>query len=194
MLAVIEKVTQLNNARSSGNANLILVGFMGTGKSSVGRRVAARLGREFFDFDTALEARFGRPVARIFAEEGEAVFRAAEADLCRSLPLDAGLVVATGGGVVVPPANREALHARGIVVCLIGDPATLTARLLAEGHAKRPMLGDEPEAAVTRLLAARAAAYAAIPLQVDTTGLDVDAVAERVLAVYAAQVKERETP
>jgi shikimate kinase len=176
------------------NANLILVGFMGTGKSSVGRRVAARLGREFFDFDTALEARFGRPVARIFAEEGAAVFRAAEADLCRSLPLDAGLVVATGGGVVVPPANREALHARGIVVCLIGDPATLTARLLAEGHAKRPMLGDAPEAAVTRLLAARAAAYAAIPLQVDTTGLDVDAVAERVLAVYAAQVKERETP
>jgi shikimate kinase len=175
------------------NANLILVGFMGTGKSSVGRRVAARLGREFLDFDAALEARFNRPVPRIFAEEGEAVFRAAEADLCRSLPPDAGLVVATGGGVVVPPANRDALHACGIVVCLTADPTTLTGRLLAEGHGKRPMLGDQPEAAVTRLLATRAGAYATIPLQVDTTGLDVDAVAERVLALYTAQVKERET-
>jgi shikimate kinase len=176
------------------NANLILVGFMGTGKSSVGRRVAARLGRQFLDFDAVLEARFGRPVSRIFAEEGEAVFRAAEADLCRSLPPDVGLVVATGGGVVVPRANRDALHLCGIVVCLTANPATLTGRLLAEGHGKRPMLGDQPEDAVTRLLAARAAAYAAIPLQVDTSGLDVDTVTERVLAVYKAQLEERETP
>jgi shikimate kinase len=86
------------------------------------------------------------------------------------------------------------LHAGGIVICLTADPETLTARLLAEGHGKRPMLGDQPEDAVTRLLAARAAAYAANPLQVDTSGLDVDTVAERVLAVYKAQLEERETP
>ncbi|HMA37063.1 MAG TPA: shikimate kinase, partial [Chloroflexia bacterium] len=134
--------------------------------------------------DTALAARFGKPVAQIFAEDGEAVFRAAEAELCRALAPQAGLVVATGGGAVVDPANRAALAARGVLICLTCAPAALVARLPAAGVAARPLLAGDPEAAIRGLLAARAAVYGAIPLQVDTTGLDVEAVAERVLAVY----------
>ena len=171
--------------------NLILTGFMGTGKSSVGSRIAGWLGRPFVDFDREIEARFGRPVARIFAEEGEATFRATEAALCRALAPAAGLVVATGGGAVVDPANRAALAARGILVCLQATPGALQARLQAAGVATRPMLGADPDAAMARLLAARAAAYAAVPLQVDTTGQDVDAVARQVLALWEAACRER---
>src|SRR5690242_21853839 len=98
-----------SRAGETQRPNLILTGFMGTGKSSVGRLIAAWRERPFLDFDTELEARFGRPIPRIFAEEGEAVFRAAESELCRTLPAGAGLVVATGGGAVVNPANREVL-------------------------------------------------------------------------------------
>src|SRR5438445_9593744 len=82
----------------SGRANLILAGFMGTGKTSVGQIIARHWGSRFVDFDAELEARFGRLVAEIFATEGEAAFRAAEAALCRALPPGAGWVVATGGG------------------------------------------------------------------------------------------------
>jgi shikimate kinase len=173
-------------ATTAAGPNLILTGFMGTGKSSVGRLIAAWRDRPFLDFDTELEARFGRPVARIFAEEGEAVFRAAEADLCRTLPPAGGLVVATGGGAVVNPANRAALQACGILVCLTCRPDVLLARLQAAGLDKRPLLGADAEAALRRLLSARAAAYAAIPWQVDTSDLAIAATARRVLELYDA--------
>ncbi len=167
-----------------GKPNLILTGFMGTGKSSVARTIAAQTGRPGRDFDAELVAHFGRPIAQVFAEEGEATFRAAEATLCRELVPDAGLVIATGGGAAVDPTNRAALQARGILICLTADPATLLARLLADGVATRPLLGSDP-AALRRLWESRAAAYAAIPWHVDTTGLTVPQVTAAVLAVYA---------
>ncbi|HUS16112.1 MAG TPA: shikimate kinase [Chloroflexia bacterium] len=164
--------------------NLILAGFMGTGKSSVAACIAGWTGHHVLDFDAALAAQFGKPIARIFAEEGERAFRAAEAALCRSIPLGAGWIVAVGGGAVVDPGNRAALAERGVLVCLTADPVELVARLTAPEAGTRPLLGTDPEAAVRALLAARAPAYAAIPLQVDTTGLDVHAVAGRVLVLY----------
>ncbi len=164
--------------------NLILTGFMGTGKSSVARVIAAQTGRPWRDFDTELVVHFGRSIAQVFAEEGEAVFRAAEAALCRALLPDAGLVVATGGGAAVEPVNRSVLLERGVLICLTADPAALVARLLADDVPTRPLLGSDPVAAFRRLLAERAPAYAAIPWQVDTTGLTVPQVAAAVLAIY----------
>ena len=157
---------------------------MGTGKSSVVQVIAAQTGRPWRDFDAELVAHFGRPIAQVFAEEGEAEFRTAEAALCCSVPPAAGLVIATGGGAAVDPANRAALQARGVLICLTADPAALMARLLAAGAPTRPLLGADPEAAIRRLLLARAAAYAAIPWHVDTTGLTVSQVAAAVLVVY----------
>ena len=88
------------------NPNIILTGFMGTGKTAVGQAVAERLGRWFVDMDAAIERRAGKPVSAIFAHDGEAAFRAMEAALCRELAGERNLVIATGGGALVAAANR----------------------------------------------------------------------------------------
>ena len=98
--------------------NITLVGFMGTGKSAVGRRLAEALGREFVDMDAVLEARQGLPVARIFAVKGEEFFRGLERELVAELAARRGLVIAAGGGVVLNPANLRQLSAAGPVICL----------------------------------------------------------------------------
>ncbi len=168
--------------------NLILTGFMGTGKTSIGRRIAAAWDRPFLDFDAELARRFGRPIPQIFAEEGEPAFRAAEAALCGALPVDAGLVVATGGGTVVDPVSRASLEARGVLICLRARGDVLLARLQAAGPATRPMLGADPPAALARLLAAREPAYAAVALQVDTSDASPEAVVAAIEALYEAAV------
>src|SRR5262245_38860810 len=109
--------------------NLILVGFMGTGKTSAGQAVAARLGWQFVDTDLMIEARCGRPVAAIFAEEGEAAFRAAEAETVREAAALRHAVIATGGGVLNDPANLAALQASGVLVCLTALPEVILARV-----------------------------------------------------------------
>jgi shikimate kinase len=96
--------------------NLVITGFMGTGKTTVGQAVAARLGRPFVDMDAEIERRAGKPIARIFAEDGEAAFRRWEASICAELGLQRGLVIATGGGALVNPLNRAQMLRNGTVV------------------------------------------------------------------------------
>jgi 3-dehydroquinate synthase len=162
--------------------NLVLTGFMGTGKTRVGQEVARRLGRPFVDMDTEIEARTGKTIPRIFAEEGEAAFRRMETALCAELSGRSGHVIATGGGTLVDPANRTAMMRSGTVVCLTCDVDEIVRRVKAAGDAERPLLcvGD-PRAEAERLLVARREAYSAIPWQVDTTALPAAAVAEQVL-------------
>lgn len=165
--------------------NLILTGFMGAGKTSVGREIARRLGREFVDMDALIEAREGTIVAEIFARQGEAHFRRLEAALCRELAVRSGLVIATGGKTLIPKKNREILGASGPLVCLTAAPDEILRRLKAA--ADRPLLNvPDRQARIAALLAERAEAYSRIPLQVDTTGLTVKEVAERVIAAAAA--------
>jgi shikimate kinase / 3-dehydroquinate synthase len=163
------------------SSNLVLTGFMGTGKTAAGRAIAARLGRPFVDMDAEIEARAGRSIAAIFASQGEAAFRRLEAGLCRELAARQGLVIATGGGALLNADSREILAASGPVVCLQAAPGEMLRRL--EGSAARPLLAGGAAEAIPRLLAQRGAAYAAIPLQVDTTGLSVDDAAGRILAL-----------
>jgi shikimate kinase len=143
--------------------------------------------------DAELERRFGRPIAQVFAKEGEATFRRAEAALCRELANPQRLVVACGGGAVVDPANRAALSAGGVLIALTATPAALFARIQAAGDVPvRPLLrGPDPQGALAALLAARAAAYGAIPLQLDTTGQTPDEVAAAALTLYNQAVQER---
>ena len=103
---------------SENPLNIILTGFMGTGKTSVGREVARRLGRPFIDMDAEIEARTGKSIPAIFAEEGEAHFRNLEAGLCRELSARRGLVIATGGGTLVNEENRRLMSSGGLVICL----------------------------------------------------------------------------
>jgi shikimate kinase len=165
--------------------HLVLVGLMGAGKTTVGRRCAERLARPFVDVDDVVEATAGLTLAEVFASEGESGFRlrerAAVAEVCGREPS----VVACGGGAVIDPDSRAALRARGCVVWLLGAPAVLAARV--GSGATRPLLADgEAEATLARLAAERAPIYeAAAHARVVTDGRDVDQVADQVLEVFA---------
>jgi len=165
-----------------GTKNLILTGFMGTGKTAVGQDLARRLGREFLDMDALIAEREGMGVAEIFGQQGEAGFRRLEVDLCQELAAKQNLVIASGGGSLIPDANREILSASGQVVCLRASTDEILHRL--EGVHDRPLL-DAPdrEARIAALLVQRVEAYGRFPLQVDTTGLTVTQVADRVLVL-----------
>jgi len=157
---------------------------MGTGKTEVGQEIARRLGKKFVDMDTLIEAREGMTVAGIFAQRGEAYFRHLEADMCHELAARRELVIATGGGALIPDENREILSASGPVVCLTASQDEILRRL--EAAKDRPLLdGPDRRARIAGLLAERAKAYRRIPLQVDTTGLTVAQVIERVMALLA---------
>jgi 3-dehydroquinate synthase len=162
--------------------NIILTGFMGTGKTTVGHLLAEQLQRPFVDMDTQLAAHFGKPIAQVFAEEGEATFRAAESALCQQLAEQRGLVISTGGGALVNPANHQVLVQRGVVICLTASAEEIGRRV--EGVTDRPLLGDfaERRQRIGQLLAARRPAYGAIAHQVDTTGQTPEAIVAQVLA------------
>ncbi len=166
--------------------NIVLIGFMGTGKTAVGRRVAARLGRPFIDTDALIEARAGRSIARIFAEDGEEAFRRLEAEVVAEASARSGAVIATGGGVVLRPENMARLRRSGVIVALRAQPQAILARVGA-GGGDRPLLGNDPEARVRRLLVERDPLYRDAALVVDTTSLTLDEVAARVLAFVSAR-------
>ncbi len=168
--------------------NLILTGFMGTGKTTVGQLLAQRLGRPFVDMDAQLEALFGKPIPQIFAEEGEETFRAAEARLCQELSRQQGLVIATGGGALMDPASREALARSGPIVCLTAKVDTLLERL--DRAQDRPLLSGDRErrrSQIRALLARRQGVYTGFALQVDTDRHTPEEVVERILALLALQ-------
>ena len=163
--------------------NLVLMGFMGTGKSAVGRRVAALAGAPFFEMDVELERRAGKSIARIFAEEGEAAFRDAEARLAEEWGKKEGAVISCGGGVVLREENLRALDANGLLVCLTASPEVILAR--TSRSKKRPLLaGEDPEKKIRDLLAARAPAYANVSVQIDTSAAGLAELAERILELW----------
>ncbi len=160
--------------------NLALIGFMGTGKSSVGRLVAEGLGFDFLDTDQEIESRAGRTVAEIFATYGEPAFRDLERRLAEELAGRRGVVIATGGGLPLNPANMASLKTHALVVCLWASPETIFQRV--REHAHRPLLnGPEPLERIQELLAKREPCYRQADVLVNT-GM-------RSLREVAAQVK-----
>jgi len=165
--------------------HLVLVGLMGAGKSSVGRRCAELLGRPFVDTDELVVAMAGIPFDDLWAAEGESGFRARErAAVADATASPVPLVIACGGGAVLDPDNRRALRARGFVVWLAASPTVLASRLA--GDDSRPLLaGGDRATTLTRLADSRAAAYeAAADATVATDGRTVDAVAASVLEEF----------
>lgn len=162
--------------------NLVLIGMMGTGKTEAGKCLAARLGRRLADTDELVAEREGLSIAEIFRRYGEPYFRAAERDVVRGLAQKRGLVIATGGGVVLYAENVADLRAGGFLVWLEAEPEALCARL--RGDQSRPLLGREE--ALAALLAAREPLYrGAADARVDTTGKTVLQVAEEILDLLA---------
>jgi shikimate kinase len=160
--------------------NVYLIGPMGSGKTAVGKRLATLLGKQFVDSDAEIERRCGVDIPYIFEKEGEARFRERERDVIAALTALDGVVVATGGGAVLDPRNRERLAATGTVVYL---EATIDAQLKrTQPSRNRPLLrGGEPRAILERLMSIRRPLYESIAdIRVDTTGRQVGAVASDV--------------
>jgi shikimate kinase / 3-dehydroquinate synthase len=165
--------------------NLIITGFMGTGKTTVAQRVAERIGRPFVDMDDVIVMRAGRTIPEIFAQFGENAFRQIERGLCEELSIRSGLVIATGGGCLVDASNRDLLMSNGLVICLDCEAERLVERL--QGDRGRPMLwGDSPEQRVRDLLSQRWDAYHRIPHHIDTTNRTVEQVVDEVIWLYEA--------
>ena len=163
--------------------HLVLVGMMGSGKTTVGRRVAARLGRRLRDSDAEVEARTGRTVREIFETDGEPAFRAEEARaLAEALDDPEPTLVAAAGGVVLDPANRARLRSAGTVVWLDASPEDLARRVGSRNH--RPLLGNDPLAALRRLDRERRPLYEEVADHVVPVGRrPIDDVVDDVLAV-----------
>ena len=162
--------------------NVVLTGFMGTGKSTVGRLLAERLGFEFVDTDTVIEERHG-PIPDIFRRDGEAAFRAIERDLSAELADRSQLVVATGGGFLLDPDNAAALGRNGRVFCLVADPDEIHRRVVADAdEVERPLLAvADPRRRIEELLAERRAGYSRFT-RIDTGGRAPDAIAADIVA------------
>jgi len=164
--------------------NIILIGFMGCGKSSIGRRLAARLGYEFLDSDDLIAAAAGKSIPDIFAEEGEERFRERETRALQGLIGSTSTVLATGGGAVLRPENRQILRNIGTTVWLHADPETLFER--ATRSRKRPLLEVEnPRTTFNALLESRLPVYEqAADLKIDASGLSHEQTVESI--VWAA--------
>jgi shikimate kinase len=161
--------------------NLVLIGMSGAGKSRVGRLVAERLRWRFVDTDAEIERATGRPVPEIFAAAGEARFRAIERDVVARVARRSGAVIATGGGAMLDPANRDALFANNLVVCLQASPEQI-ARRLAHSRERRPLLeGSDLLAAIRALQEQRAPLYALAHGTVTTDDRTLGEVATEVI-------------
>ena len=163
--------------------NIILVGFMASGKTSVGRALARRADWTFVDADDVIVARAGKPIHRIFEEDGEPAFRQLERRVIADLCAGERQVIASGGGAFVSEQNREVMLAGGRVFFLSASPATILQRVREEdaGGPIRPLLAvDDPEARIAELLAQRAPAYAQAHHTVETDALTPEGVAERI--------------
>jgi shikimate kinase len=159
--------------------NVILVGFMGAGKSVCGRLLARRLGRCFVETDDIIVAGEGRSIPEIFREAGEARFRQLEADTIESLKLKSGDVIATGGGMPCRDGRMELLRELGTVVWLDGDLRELHERASRVGN--RPMLESRSMTEVEELYRARQPYYRRAHIAIDTTGIGADQVVARIL-------------
>lgn len=171
-------------------SNIVLVGFMGTGKSATGKIVAHRLEREFVDMDSRIEARAGRTISEIFRTDGETVFRGYERELVQELSARHNLVIAAGGGVVLNPDNIRDFSSTGLVVCLKAATSAILQRVKCQDH--RPLLenGDKAKR-IMDLLDVRRPLYDAIPSQIDTTYMSPETAAERVIEMFNERVGVR---
>lgn len=165
---------------AKGFPGVVLVGFMGAGKSSVGRELARRTGAEFVDMDAWIERKAGRSIRAIFAEEGESAFRAMEKAALKDILAVKGRVVAAGGGAFLDEGNRAQMMAYGPVVYLEAKAETVLRRLEKDGQ--RPLLQEaDRESAIRDLLDRRVPEYRRADHAIPTDGLTVTEIAGRII-------------
>ena len=166
--------------------NIILTGFMGSGKTTVGRLLARQLGYDFIDTDHLIEERCGMTVQELFKIKGEQAFRAMEAGIAQELGAGQGLVVSTGGKLMLEPTNARALGASGQGFCLVASAEETLKRVSVDKGAKRPLLdATNPADRIVQLLQERQAGYSMF-CQIVTTGKSPQEVAENLLEIFRA--------
>jgi len=162
--------------------NIYLVGFMATGKTAVGKELAKKLQREFFDLDDLIEQRQNMRIVDIFREKGEPCFRRAEKDLVKEVSSKTDLIVGCGGGAIVDEENLANLKQSGTVICLSADIDTILKR--AQDSKDRPLLNVEDRKSRTSdLLKEREPFYNQANHTIDTTNLNIQEVVDKIIAV-----------
>ena len=170
-----------------GRRSIVLVGMMGAGKSSVGRRVALRLGFPFVDADTEIEKAAGMSISDIFAIRGEAEFRAGEARVILRLLEGGPQVLATGGGAFINPDTRAAIAAKGISIWLKAEPDVLMKRI--KRRQDRPLLHTaDPAATLRKLLDEREPVYALADLTVQSREVTHDRIVDEIVGAIAGRI------
>ena len=178
-------MTSLENI-CSNKPNLYLVGFMGTGKSAVGLRVAEKLGFHFIDVDQAIEEEEGLSITQLFDQKGEEAFRELERNFIESGHPDSNCVVSCGGGLSVPDGMPELLKKKGVAVCLWATPEVIYER--TKGNSTRPLLNViDPLSSIRKLLEQREPRYRATGNLISTVDRGLAAVTDAVLRVYQSQ-------
>ena len=170
---------------TAANSNIILIGFMGTGKTAVGAELASRLGRKFIDTDLLVEEKSGMKVAEIFEKFGEGEFRKRESEAALALASyrPGEIVAATGGGIALQKVNRDRLAEAGIVVLLNASPRAILRRI---GKGKeRPLLeGPNPAERIEELLKERETIYCNYDISINTTGKTVKQVSREIISRF----------
>jgi len=174
---------------SSKGDNIILVGPMGVGKTTVGRLVSGLLGREFIDTDFLIEEMTGLSIARIFSERSEAYFRSLEREVVENIKGMTNLVIAAGGGMIIPEDNYRVLHASGVLICLMASVDVIAERLKESNG--RPLLhnGDKREV-IKSHLESRMKAYDKIEHCIDTDSLQPESIAQNIVRIFRSRIAD----
>ncbi|WP_233246179.1 shikimate kinase [Coraliomargarita sinensis] len=179
----------MSEKSDSAKPNLYIVGFMGVGKSAIGRKVARELRYKFIDSDHEIESKEGMKVAEIFSQRGEPAFRSMEREFIESGHPDGSCVVSCGGGLVVQEGMSDLLKEKGVVVCLFASPECIIER--TSRNKNRPLLNvDNPEKRVRELLSEREPIYMNAGACITTEGRSMPEVVRHVIRTYKAAARD----
>ena len=166
--------------------NIVITGFMGTGKSVVAKELARKLKMEFIDMDQIIEEVQGMSIADIFTRYGEKYFRAQENKLVKELSQKENIVIATGGGTLLSSDNARILSQRGQIICLYADSQTIYNRVVRKNN--RPLLkGKNVSSEINRLLEERKKIYDNIKWKIDTTNLNIQEVTDKTITLLKSE-------
>lgn len=182
-------MTTVKTSPPKSKPNLYLVGFMGVGKSAIGRRVAKELGFKFIDSDQAIERLKGKRIPEIFESEGESSFRRYEREFIETGHPETDCVISCGGGLVVQPGMKELLKQKGVVICLFASVESILERTGRSSH--RPLLNvEDPEQRVRDLLAEREPIYMESGACITTDGRTIPEVVRHMMRTYQDCVRK----
>ena len=163
--------------------NVALIGFMGVGKTAVGKVLAKKLKRKFVELDLLIEQKAGKPIPEIFEQDGEIAFRELEIEVAKEIAREKYLVIACGGGVVLNKINIDRLREESRIVCLTASPRVILERVSDEPWGRPLLKVDNPYSTIQGLLRFREPFYEiSADIKIDTSKLDIDSVAKQIIS------------